>query len=271
MEVRENMREHHKKTIENLVAHFRDDKAFHALIIAGSVAKEREGSDADVDIYLVAIDEEFERRTAENDFHYSINDTRICVSPCAYVDGKVVNLQFLRDAAKRGSEPARASFLGAFIAYSHIPDVEKLLSRIPVYQEHERIEKMRSFYSQVVNLRWYIGEAEKRNDKYLLAHSAAELVLFGGRMILAYNRILYPYHKWFMHELRHAPQKPDCIIDLAEHLLKSPCKNNGDLFSDCIMTFTEWEKLIGRVNPFSQFIADSEWNWRHRKPPVQDL
>jgi len=264
------MLEHHKKTIENLIKTFENDERFPAVIIYGSVAKGRKSRDADIDIYLVATDEEFEKRKAEKNYRYFTDSQDICVSPCQYVDGKIVNLDFLLDAARRGSEPLRASFLGAFIAYSRIGGLEEVLKQIPVYSENEQIEKMRSFYSLVIAFNWYINEAEKRNDKYLLIRSAAELVLFGGRLILAYNKVLYPYHKWFMNELKNAPKKPDNLIELAEKLLECPCRNNSKLFFDCIMNYTEWEKIIGRLDPFNRFIYDVEWNWHSVKTPVQD-
>jgi len=264
------MRKHHKRTIENLIKTFENDERFSAIIIGGSIAKKRESEDADIDIYLVATDEEFEKRKAEKNYRYFTDSQDICVSPCKYVDGKIVNLDFLLEAAKRGSEPLRVSFSGAFIAYSRIAGLEEVLRQIPVYQEQEQIEKMRSFYSLVVTFHWYINEAEKRNDRYLLIRSAAELVLFGGRLILAYNKVLYPYHKWFMHELKNAPEKPDNVIELAENLLRCPCRNNSKLFFDCIMNYTEWEKIIGSIDPFNRFIDDVEWNWHCVKPPVQD-
>jgi len=264
------MLEHHKRTIENLIKAFENDQRFPAVIIYGSVAKGRGSQDADIDIYLVATDEEFEKRKSEKDYRYIIDSQDICVSPCKYVDGKIANLDFLLDAARRGSEPLRASFLGAFIAYSRIAGLEGVLKQIPVYPENERIEKMRSFYSLVVTYNWYINEAQKRHDRYLLIRSAAELVLLGGRLILAYNKVLYPYHKWFIDELKNAPKKPDNLVELAEKLLEYPCGENGKLFFDCIMNFTQWEKIIGSLDPFNRFIDDVEWNWRSVKPPVQD-
>jgi hypothetical protein len=130
---------------------------------------------------------------------------------------------------------------------------------------------MRSFYSLLSAFNWYVSEAEKRNDRYLLIRSAAELVLYGGRLILAYNKILYPYHKWFMCELKNAPRKPDNVIELAEKLLKCPSGDNGKLFFDCIMNYTEWEKIIGHLDPFDRFMDDVEWSWRNTRPSIRDL
>ena len=57
-----------------------------------------------------------------------------------------------------------------------------------------------------------MSEAIKRNDKYLLTRAVGDLVLYGGRLILAHNEVLYPYHKFLMTELERAPEKPDDLI-----------------------------------------------------------
>jgi len=106
---------HHERVIQRLVERFKDDPRFPTLIVGGSIAKGREKADSDVDILLVATDEEFARRLREVDVHYV--DLEIADYPGGYVEGKVIDRQFLVDAADHGSEPARAAFKGAFIAY----------------------------------------------------------------------------------------------------------------------------------------------------------
>ena len=57
------MEEQHKRVIQRLVEQFKDDPRFPALIISGSVAKGRARKDSDIDIVLVASEEEFARNT----------------------------------------------------------------------------------------------------------------------------------------------------------------------------------------------------------------
>jgi hypothetical protein len=40
------------------------------------------------------------------------------------VDGKSVDLAFLREVAEKGSEPARAAFDGTRCAYSRLPEID---------------------------------------------------------------------------------------------------------------------------------------------------
>jgi hypothetical protein len=236
------------------------------MIIGGSIAKGVESENSDIDVVLVATDGEYAGRKAGGGLHYSAKD--VCDYPGGYVDGKIVDMQFLRDVAHHGSDPARAAFAGAWIAYSRIPELDGVLSRIPVYPEREHRERIRSFYAQVECWRWYVGEAERRGNRYLLMHSTSQLVLFCGRMILAHNRILYPYHKWFLHTLRSAPRKPDGFLELIEGLLEHPSKGDADALCENLFAFTDWDKPPEGWP--ARFVEDSECNWRHGPPPVAD-
>jgi hypothetical protein len=260
------MRPHHERVIQRLTELFKDDPRFPALIIGGSIAKRREQENSDVDIMLVATDEEYAKRAASMDFWYL--NREICDYPGGYVEGRYIDMQYLRDAADHGSEPTRAAFVGAFMPYSRFPELESLLKQIPVYQEAERRAKIESFFSQVLLLNWFIEEAEKREDRYLLMHATSELVLFGGRLILEHNRILYPYHKWFMYEVRRAADKPDNFVVLIDTLLAEPSIANSQAFVESIKNFQDWGV------PYDQavvhFAKDREWPWRIGPSPVQD-
>lgn len=260
------MRAHHERVVQRLVERLQNDPRFLALIIGGSVAKGWANDDSDVDILLVASDEEFARRLPSMDLSYY--DPTIADYPGGYVDGKIIDLAFLHDVEDHGSEPARAAFLGAIIAYSHIPDLDALVASIPVYPEHEREAKMRAFAVQLTILNWYVGEAEKRQDHYLLSWTVNNMVLYGGRLILAYNRLLYPYHKWFMHQLRLAPLKPENLLDLIENLLQKPGAETARAFYESITTFQDWEVSLGQAS--AEFTRNTEWNWRDGHPPLPD-
>jgi hypothetical protein len=217
---------------------------------------------------LIATDPEFQRR--QKDLRLHLTADHLCESP-TYTDGKVISLQFLRDVADHGSEPARAAFADAFIGYSRIPEVESLLKKIPVYQLGQQTEKMISFYSQLIVHHWYVGEAVKRNDTYLLRRSTLELVFYASRLILAHNKMLYPYHKWLMRQLDKAPDKPAGFLDLIQKLQDDPSKENADALRDCVLNFHDWPKPPhGNDGVCARFFEDSEWNWKDGTAPVYD-
>lgn len=260
------MEAHHLRVIERLKEKFQNDPRYPALIVGGSLVKGWGGVNSDVDIMLVASDEEYARCVAEQDLWYF--DREICDYPGGYVDGKVLDMQFLKDVAQKGSEPARAAFTNVFLAYSHIPGLDELLKQIPVYQEAEREAKMKAFYSQVQMLNWFVGEAEKRNSLYLMTHVTSEMVFYSARLLLAYNRILYPYHKWLMRALEGAPEKPENFLELAENLLKHGSVANAQALWECIKNFRDWN--IPYAEGLINFMQESEWNWRDGRAPLQD-
>jgi hypothetical protein len=256
----------HQRVIERLIDLFKDDPRFPAMIIGGSVAKERALPNSDVDILLIATPEEYAQQVAKNDFWYV--NREVCDYPDGYAEGKVIDLQFLHDVAEHGSEPARAAFFKAFVGYSRIPELETLLQRIPVYQDQDQHAKLISFYSQVVVANWLAREAEKRQDAYLMNQAVANMTLYGGRLLLAYNRVLYPYHKWMMYELRHVEKKPADFLELMEQLLVQPSKEHAQAFCDCLNTFHDWGVSYDQV--IVRFFHDTEWNWRDGRAPLQD-
>lgn len=260
------MLDHHRETIQRLVAVLEDDPRYRALIVGGSIAKGRETPTSDVDILLVATDDEFRRRVQDVDLWYS--NREVADYPGGYVDGHVIDHQFLIDVADHGSEPARAAFVGAFAPYARIPDLDALLARIPVYPEHERVAKITAFYSQLALLKGFVREGKERGDHYLLSWAATDMVFYGGRLILAHNRILYPWRKWLMHEVAHAPDKPDDFMSLADRLLARPNAETATALWDCIVSFRDWGVSIETA--VSQFILDVEWGWREGHAPLAE-
>ena len=152
------MRPQHQRTVDRLIERFSADPAFDALLIGGSIARGWEREDSDVDIILLAGEQEHARRAPKFDLHFFSRD--FSDYPGGYVDGKIVDLAFLEEVAEKGSEPARAAFVGAIVAYSRCPGLAELLARITAYPETERQEKIRTFYAQVQALQWYMGEVE---------------------------------------------------------------------------------------------------------------
>ena len=166
-------------------------------------------------------------------------------------------------------EDANAADFPLVKEFSHkISELEEILSIIPVYQVEEKARKIQSFIAQFEIAYWYIGEAERRNDKYLLNRAATDLVLFGGRLILAHNEILFPFHKLFMNVLEKAPQKPVNLLRLINSLVNDPNSQTAKEFYDCVKNFKHW-KLRGL--PGTQYMLDTEWAWIEGKPYIGDI
>ncbi|MCD9024932.1 nucleotidyltransferase domain-containing protein [Cohnella silvisoli] len=261
------IREHHKKAITYLINRFQQDSDYLAVIIAGSVAKGLAREDSDIDCYLVVEDKHFEERKQRDHLFYYEEEG--CEYKGGYYDGKIINYAFLRAAAERGSEPTRASFEGALVAFSRIPELTELVSRIAVYPESNRERNFSDFFAQVELYGGYFADrALTLNNAYLLSHAVSQVALFAGRLILAYNRILFPCHKSMMITLEKAPKKPDSYMKLQELMLRNPNKETISAFVECVRSFHDWG--ITPYEAVSRFIVNNEWNWLDHEPPISD-
>lgn len=260
------MFEHHQRAIAKLTEMFRNSPEFPAMILAGSVARGSCRPDSDVDVMFVATADEYQRRLACGSLVFQPDG--ICDYPGGYVDGKVIDELFLRDVEARGSEVARSAFVGVTVAYSRIAGLEEIIAKIPVYRKEEKIEKLKSFHAHFEGARWFIGEARKRNDPFLLHRGVTNLVLFGGRMILAHNEQLYRFHKFLLEDLANAPKKPPGLLENINSLFADPSPKNVSRFYECVDTFADWPRTAGSWG--ARFMFETEWNWRPGPAPIED-
>ena len=260
------LRDHHQRAIDRLADAYRGDPDFLGLIIGGSVAKGYARDDSDVDFLIIATDEVFEQRLATRDLF--INRRDLCDYDGGFVDGKIINLAFLEDVAEKGNEPSRAAFEGAFAAYSHVADLGALLQRIPVYPEAGHEERIKAFYSMAFIQHWLFHEAERHGNRYTTTRAASQLALFAGRLILAHNRRLFPYHKWLARTLEAVPDKPDDLMTLFNDLLDAPIGDRATALFECVRDFQDWG--VSDLDAYTWFMTDVEWSWMSGTAPIED-
>jgi hypothetical protein len=106
-------------------------------------------------------------------------------------------------------------------------------------------------------------------NQYLLGTSVSKFILFGGRLILAHNELLYPYHKWFLRVLESAEHKPDGLLEAIHQLNTVPSLENVEALYEKVKDFRPW--IDGEFDWPTQFMFDSELNWLDGKTPVDDL
>ncbi|GGI57885.1 nucleotidyltransferase domain-containing protein [Winogradskyella haliclonae] len=261
-----NILPHHQDAINNLVKEYQNDERYEALIIGGSVAKGYAKPDSDIDFMMVATDKEFKNLQKTGDFF--INRTDLTDYPNGFVDGKVIDMDYLRQVIDRGNEPTRAAFDGAIIAFSRVDDLAGIIHAIQQYPEADRDQKIRKFYSMAFIQNWLMGEAERHDNIYTKSRAASQLVLFAGRLILAYNRVLFPYHKWFYEYLSRCNAKPRNLIKEMNQVLNQPSVKNANRLFESVRGFRDWN--IIDIEAFHWFMEDVEWSWRDNKFPLED-
>ena len=261
------MHPHHIQTIQNIKEYFERDPEALALLLSGSIAHGFESPTSDVDIMIFLSEQNHQKRFQTGQLTFFT--TELCTYEGGYIDGKYISLDFVKQVAEKGSEPARFAFEGSQILFSKIDGFEQEIHRVAEYPSAEKAERIKRFRAQLEAWHWYCGEALKRGDQYLLGTAVSKLILFGGRLILAHNEMLYPYHKWFLNVLEQAKDKPADFMACLQALAESPTAENVEAFYEKVKTFQPWIE-----NPYgwgAQFMLDSELNWMDGKTPVDDL
>ena len=261
------MHPHHIQSIHNVTEYFQHDPEVLALLLGGSIAHGFETEASDIDIMIFVSDADYQKRFAENRVHFFNMD--LVTYPGGYVDGKYSTRGFVRQVTEKGSEPARFAFAGGRVLFSKMDGFESEVREAAQYPVKNKSERIKRFYAQFEAWHWYCGEALRLNNRYLLGTAVSKFVLFSGRLILAHNELLYPYHKWFLKVLEGADEKPDNLMTSIEALNENPNAENIETLYVSVQDFRPW--VEGDFNWSTQFMLDSELNWKAGATPVDDL
>lgn len=258
--------EHHRKATERARIRLIDQNLdILAILVGGSIAKGIEREDSDVDLIAVVTDEGYHARLSSNKVAFFWGD--ICDYQGGYVEGRFVSRAFIKDAAERGSEPTRHSFTGTFPIYCVDPAIESALAAIPVYPDDRRDEKITGFLAQMrLNHGFFWGEGKRRNDRYLQLRAASDIVLFGCRLILAFNRVLFACQKRLIEQTLALPNKPEGLKEKIDRLLTDMTDDAKDDFCQAIENFADWPK----TDDLSRFLQDVEMSWFTRTSAVSE-
>lgn len=260
------MYKHHNDAIRAATEKLGKQENVRGVIIGGSVAHGFAMENSDVDVMIVYSDEEFEERLKSGDVAYFETDSTHYEG--GYIDGKATSAGFIKKVAERGSEPARFAYKDAIVTLDRqggLEDLVRAASRYPVEHKRENIEK---FYAQLQTWRWYYYEALKRGNRYLTEISITNYVLFAGRLILASNETLFPYHKWFMRVLEGCPNKPEGFMPCLYAILEQKKAEHIERLYNLIAEFTDWPN--DKRWP-ARFMLDTELSWMNGTPAVGEL
>lgn len=261
------MHPHHSRSIENVTEYFQRDPEVLALLLGGSIAHGFETEASDVDIMIFVSDADHQKRSAEDRIHFF--NTELTTYPGGYVDGKYSTHRFVREVAEKGSEPARFAFAGSQVLFSKITGFEEDVRRAARYPQIGKAQRIRRFHAQFEAWHWYCGEALRLGNRYLLGTAVSKFILFSGRLILAHNELLYPYHKWFLRVLEGANEKPGNLMKIIQALNEHPNAESVEALYESVKSFRPW--VEGDSNWPTRFMLDSELNWKDGATPVDDL
>jgi predicted nucleotidyltransferase len=259
---------HHAASIRNLVAEFERDASVLALVLGGSLAHGFARPDSDIDVAIVLDPAVFQRRKAEGRLHY--NNRALCTYD-GYIDGKYMDLDFLRLVASRGSDPARYAFKDSRILFSRIEGLASLLAEIVRYPADQVAERTARFAAQLLAWRWYYSEAIRQESPYLTCLALQKVTLFSCRLVLAQNEMLFPYHKWLLRVAGSAPRRPAGFPANVQRLLTDHSWEKVDRYCREIITFAGMDFADADSRWPTRFMKDTELKWMTVEPPIDDL
>jgi len=258
---------HHTESIQRVTEYFERDPEVLALLLGGSIAHGFETPTSDVDIMIFVSDEDYQKRFAENRIHFF--NMELTTYAGGYVDGKYSTRSFVQQVSEKGSEPARFAYAGSQILFNKLDGFAEDVRRAAQYPKDGKAERIKRFYAQFEAWHWYCGEALQKGNQYLLGTSVSKFILFSGRLILTHNELLYPYHKWFLKVLEQAKDKPTDLLESIHKINENPVSENIESLYEKIKSFQPW--IAGDFSWPTQFMLDSELNWRDSNTPVDDL
>jgi predicted nucleotidyltransferase len=261
------MHPHHTESIQRVTEYFQRDSEVLALLLGGSIAHGFETATSDVDIMIFVSDEEYQKRFAEKRIHFF--NTELTTYEGGYVDGKYSTRSFVQQVSEKGSEPARFAFAGSQVLFNKMDGFADDVRKAAEYPQAGKAERIQRFYAQFEAWHWYSGEALRLNNHYLLGISVSKFILFSGRLILAHNELLYPYHKWFLKVLEETQEKPADLLENIHKLNENPIAENIEALYEQVKNFRPW--IEGDFSWPTQFMLDSELNWLDDKTPVDDM
>jgi predicted nucleotidyltransferase len=259
--------QHHEESIGNAIEYFRKDPEVEGLLLGGSIAHGFAVPASDIDVMILVSDERYAERLDQG--RLCSYNKELCTYADGYVDGKYLGVGRLQQVAERGSEPARFAFQDARVLFSRGRAFDRELQAIVRYPVEGKAERMRRFNAQLEAWYWYTTEALRLGNRYLLGLAVSKLVLFGGRLILTHNELLYPYHKWFLQVLEGAREKPPDLLGSIESLYQDTSAENVRHFYESVKEFRDWGMLA--TGWPVQFMLDSELNWQNGATPIDDV
>ncbi len=255
------------ETLRRFVEHMGPRADTLGIVLSGSLVRGWGSERSDVDVIVVETDDAIARRSAANET--SIYHREFAAYDDGAVDAKYVERAYLDAAAADGIEATRNAFVNARVVFDRGGDLAALVERIGTFPEAGVDDRIARFGAQLETCRWFIGEADKRSNRYLQNWVATRAVLFACRMILAHNRVIFPFHKWMLQATSECPDKPDGLLDAIDAALREPGCPSVHALCDLVQQHRAWPEYPGGWA--EGFLRDTERMWMRHEPQIEDV
>jgi hypothetical protein len=128
---------------------------------------------------------------------------------------------------------------------------------------------MLSFYSALNLSNGYFWSMSKDNA-YLRIRAASDIVLYGLRLILQNNEILFPCHKALLETVAKLENKPEDIIKKAECFISNLTDESKNEFVSAVLEFIDYTPPEDYAEIATRFIDDNEIWWYKHRPNIAE-
>jgi len=261
------MLEHHQESIKNLIDYYKDDTDIISVVLGGSVAKGCERADSDIDAIVIVTDTKYAALEKENRLSECIWGH--CTYENGYFDIKYTTIRYLQALAERGSEPSRSAFKASKCVFGESKEIMELIEKIPIFQKQEKSEKLLSFYS-AFHLNFDYFWSVSRDNAYLRVKTASDIVLFGLRLILQNNEILFPCHKSLLETIAKLENKPKDILEKVDRFLGCLTDETKNEFVNTVLEFIDYAPPENFTEIVTRYVIDNELWWYKQRPNIAE-
>ncbi|TDE94020.1 hypothetical protein EXU48_11210 [Occultella glacieicola] len=249
---------HHEDALARYAADAATQEATLAVVLVGSVARGTERPGSDVDVYLVVDDDAWQAAAQVNRLAWSERHDEDY--PGGYVDVKLACPRYLAVAAERADDPTRASFAGARVVISRLPEIEETIAALAILPEQEWDRRVDAHLAQArLHGRYFLAQANASGDEFLRRHAALHLALAAARCVLAVNRTLFRGQKYVTATLAGLPDVPDGFTETWQRILTGADPGDAAMLIDRLEAWLP--RVLPRDQTLSAFIRDNELPW----------
>ena len=259
------MYKHHEESARRLQEYFEGREGVVAVVLDGSTVKGNARPDSDIDAIVVVTEEKYRALAAENRLAEVI--TGQCTYEGGYFDVKYKTKEILRRAAANASEPTRNAYVKAKVLCSSDEEIPALVAAIAAYPEHTVEEKIACFCANLQLNRGYFLNIVPRENAYMRAHLAQEIVYSVYRLILIENRALFPCNRRLEETVRACKKRPADILERGARFLAEITPETCEAFVGSFWKQSGLPLVDDVSESCSQYVKYYEDWWLSDAPP----
>lgn len=253
-----------EKTIEMAINDAKRHDFILGLILIGSLAKNKGNKDSDVDFIVIVDDEEYEKRKLIKNYFCGTLFEQLNYP--VYIDGKVVNKDYLKKIWSEGNECVKNTFSEVKLLYSKDNEIDELLKDIDK-TNYSKNENIRKFYSLMKSYRYKAND--DMNNILQIKHGIFYVVFFACRVVLEHNDIYYPCLKNMEKELKNCKYMPDNFIKEVHKVLNTFSLEEMETFYNLTEEYFKEYRFDDKTR--KGYVIENEEYWFFNVRPYSEI